>query len=172
MDGWRAEVFIPFELLNPLRNVPPKAGTRWRANLRWWVKRVEALVTIIRGDSNTPIGTQVGRGQCTDWALDRRPDRKGVVSGDAWLWTGEARKDGLPVSKTPHVGDAVVFQPGVMGAGVPTGHVAYVESVQRDANGNIVSFTVSEQNWNGSKSSTTRTIQMSDVPPNGVDFIG
>jgi hypothetical protein len=22
----------------------------------------------------TPIGTQVGRGECTDWALDRRPD--------------------------------------------------------------------------------------------------
>jgi hypothetical protein len=32
VEGWRAEVFIPFELLQPLRNVPPKAGTRWRAN--------------------------------------------------------------------------------------------------------------------------------------------
>ena len=32
MTGWRAEVFIPFELMAPLRNVPPKAGTRWRAN--------------------------------------------------------------------------------------------------------------------------------------------
>ena len=31
-QGWRAEFFIPFELLNPLRNVPPKPGTRWRAN--------------------------------------------------------------------------------------------------------------------------------------------
>jgi len=30
--GWRAEIFIPHELLNPLRNVPPKPGTRWRAN--------------------------------------------------------------------------------------------------------------------------------------------
>ncbi|HWE36103.1 MAG TPA: amidohydrolase family protein [Isosphaeraceae bacterium] len=29
---WKAEVFLPFELLTPLRNVPPKAGTRWRAN--------------------------------------------------------------------------------------------------------------------------------------------
>ncbi|HSQ54773.1 MAG TPA: carbohydrate-binding family 9-like protein, partial [Gemmata sp.] len=32
VTGWRAEVFIPYELLSPLRNVPPKPGTRWRAN--------------------------------------------------------------------------------------------------------------------------------------------
>jgi predicted TIM-barrel fold metal-dependent hydrolase len=32
VEGWKAEVFIPFDLLKPLRNVPPKAGTRWRAN--------------------------------------------------------------------------------------------------------------------------------------------
>ncbi len=32
VKGWRAEVFLPYELLTPLRNVPPKAGTRWRAN--------------------------------------------------------------------------------------------------------------------------------------------
>ena len=30
--GWSAEVFIPFELLNPLQNVPPKPGSHWRAN--------------------------------------------------------------------------------------------------------------------------------------------
>jgi hypothetical protein len=29
---WRAEVFIPFDLLKPLNNVPPTPGTRWRAN--------------------------------------------------------------------------------------------------------------------------------------------
>jgi predicted TIM-barrel fold metal-dependent hydrolase len=32
VDGWRAEVFIPYELLVPLRNTPPKPGTKWRAN--------------------------------------------------------------------------------------------------------------------------------------------
>jgi hypothetical protein len=32
IKGWRAEVFIPYELLKPLQNVPPKPGTRWRAN--------------------------------------------------------------------------------------------------------------------------------------------
>jgi len=30
--GWSAEVFIPYDLLSPLQNVPPKPGTQWRAN--------------------------------------------------------------------------------------------------------------------------------------------
>jgi hypothetical protein len=33
IGGWRAEVFIPYALLRPLQNVPPKPGTRWRANV-------------------------------------------------------------------------------------------------------------------------------------------
>jgi hypothetical protein len=32
VKGWTAEFFIPYDLLTPLQNVPPKAGTRWRAN--------------------------------------------------------------------------------------------------------------------------------------------
>ncbi|MBI3463514.1 MAG: carbohydrate-binding family 9-like protein [Planctomycetes bacterium] len=32
VDGWRAEVFFPYDLLKPLQNLPPKPGTRWRAN--------------------------------------------------------------------------------------------------------------------------------------------
>ncbi len=32
VTGWKAEVCVPYELLAPLRNVPPKSGTRWRAN--------------------------------------------------------------------------------------------------------------------------------------------
>jgi hypothetical protein len=32
VTGWRAEVFIPFDLLKPLQNVPPKSGSEWRAN--------------------------------------------------------------------------------------------------------------------------------------------
>jgi predicted TIM-barrel fold metal-dependent hydrolase len=32
ITGWTAEVFVPYELLAPLGNVPPKPGTRWRAN--------------------------------------------------------------------------------------------------------------------------------------------
>jgi predicted TIM-barrel fold metal-dependent hydrolase len=32
ITGWTAEVFIPYELLSPLANVPPEPGTTWRAN--------------------------------------------------------------------------------------------------------------------------------------------
>jgi hypothetical protein len=32
ISGWTAEVFVPYALLKPLRNVPPQSGTRWRAN--------------------------------------------------------------------------------------------------------------------------------------------
>jgi hypothetical protein len=33
IEGWTAEVFIPYSLLNPLQNIPPKSGTKWRANV-------------------------------------------------------------------------------------------------------------------------------------------
>ena len=32
IQGWRAEFFLPYTLLRPLQSVPPKPGTRWRAN--------------------------------------------------------------------------------------------------------------------------------------------
>ena len=32
IKGWSAEFFIPFALLRPMQNVPPRPGTRWRAN--------------------------------------------------------------------------------------------------------------------------------------------
>ncbi len=32
VTGWKAEVFLPYALLSPLRSVPPLPGTRWRAN--------------------------------------------------------------------------------------------------------------------------------------------
>jgi hypothetical protein len=31
-SGWSAEVFVPYALLKPLQNVPPRPGMRWRAN--------------------------------------------------------------------------------------------------------------------------------------------
>jgi hypothetical protein len=33
ITGWTAEVFVPWDLLKPLQNVPPQSGTRWRANV-------------------------------------------------------------------------------------------------------------------------------------------
>jgi hypothetical protein len=32
VTSWRVEFFIPFALYAPLKNVPPKKGTQWRAN--------------------------------------------------------------------------------------------------------------------------------------------
>ena len=32
ISGWSAEMFVPYKLLEPLQNVPPKPGTAWRAN--------------------------------------------------------------------------------------------------------------------------------------------
>ena len=110
--------------------------------------------------------SQQGRGECTDWALYRRPDLAGAVSGNAQNWTAGARAAGRTVSKTPSPGALMVLQGGVMGAGVSTGHVAYVESVSP------TSFVVSEQNWNGIRTPTMRTIQVSSLPASGVDFIG
>jgi len=33
VSGWIAEFFIPYRLLEPLNNVPPFSGTKWRANM-------------------------------------------------------------------------------------------------------------------------------------------
>jgi hypothetical protein len=52
IEGWRAEFFIPYTLLKPLQNVPPKPGTTWRANFyrvdhdngrstHWYWSRIE-----------------------------------------------------------------------------------------------------------------------------------
>ena len=32
VSRWTAEVFVPYELLSPMQNVPPASGTRWRGN--------------------------------------------------------------------------------------------------------------------------------------------
>jgi predicted TIM-barrel fold metal-dependent hydrolase len=32
ISGWTAEIYLPYTLLQPLENVPPKSGTQWRAN--------------------------------------------------------------------------------------------------------------------------------------------
>lgn len=32
IEGWIAEIFIPFKLMHPLKNIYPVSGTQWRAN--------------------------------------------------------------------------------------------------------------------------------------------
>ena len=143
-------------------------GVRSATSNNWAKDSCSVTLNYSRLDSTS----QQGSGQCTDWALYRRPDLANVVSGDAWKWRDEARNAGRHVSKTPSVGALVVFQPGVLGAGATTGHVAYVEKLRYDNWGYVTSFDVSEQNSNGVLTPTTRNIQMSTVPSTGVDFIG
>src|SRR5664279_3141560 len=33
ISAWVAEFYIPYKLLDPLSNVPPQSGTKWRANI-------------------------------------------------------------------------------------------------------------------------------------------
>ena len=37
IQGWRAEFFIPYAVLRPLQNVPPKPGTSWRRTSTGWI---------------------------------------------------------------------------------------------------------------------------------------
>ena len=52
ITAWYAEFFIPYALMSPLKNVPPKKGSTWRANMyrvdhdnkkavRWYWKKPE-----------------------------------------------------------------------------------------------------------------------------------
>jgi hypothetical protein len=64
-------------------------------------------------------------GQCTWYAVGRRPDLLGIVHGDAreWLRTARGR---VPEGRRPAVGAVAVFIPHSPGA---PGHVAYVAAV-------------------------------------------
>ena len=75
---WSAEVFIPFELLKPLQNVPPQPGSRWRANFY----RVDydplaaspSAPTPAEGDANTDADADADASQVdsvTQWDWSR-----------------------------------------------------------------------------------------------------
>jgi len=75
-------------------------------------------------------------GYCTWWVANKRSVPWG---GNAWEWWYQARQYGFAEGQVPKVG-AIMVQ-GIT-AWSPVGHVAYVESVNRDG-----SFTVSEMNY-------------------------
>ncbi len=84
------------------------------------------------------------KGQCTSFAAWRARHNlrvpfhnhyKGVHWGNATNWDNAARRAGIPVYKTPRVGDIAVRDSGTWG------HVAYVAKVNRDG-----SFMVEEYN--------------------------
>ena len=75
-------------------------------------------------------------GYCTWWVAHKRDV---PWSGNAWEWWWNARQYRFAEGQVPKVG-AIMVQ-GITGWS-PVGHVAYVESVNRDG-----SFTVSEMNY-------------------------
>jgi surface antigen len=123
-------------------------------------------------------------GQCTDWAAQKRPDiveqatvrlwadhYMGLpdlgISWDGGSWDNMARAARLPVGTIPKAGAVVAFDPGTLGASAPTGHVAYVESVD-DGGG---TFTVSEMNAPVPWQVTYRTIPAAAIAQGGITFV-
>lgn len=129
-------------------------------------------------------GNPFDYGQCTYYAYERRGDivetaaakgipRGGSVSGewipaagrnayvwDAYRWTANAQRAGIPTGTRPVPGAIVVFPRGYGGSAV--GHVAYVESVNGDG-----TFFVTERNWNWNPSVTRRKV----TPVAGITYI-
>ncbi len=81
-------------------------------------------------------------GNCVWWAAYRRPDLKGLISGDAVNWYENSRNTGFEVGNRPSISAVAVFS---STANNSYGHVAYVESVSGDG-----SFKVSEMDYYGS----------------------
>jgi len=96
-------------------------------------------------------------GFCTWWVAHKRDI---PWSGNAWEWWWQARQYGYAEGNVPKVG-AIMVQ-GVSGWS-PVGHVAYVESVNRDG-----SFTVSEMNYGRWGVMDLRTI----TSLHGLDLLG
>ena len=94
--------------------------------------------------------------QCTWYAYNRRTALGlpvGSYMGNGRDWANTGRRLGYVVNNTPHVGAAVVFQPGQAGADRTYGHVAVVERV--NANGTIL---ISESGAVYQGRSVTRTL--------------
>ncbi|MDB5185931.1 MAG: hypothetical protein JWL85_454 [Candidatus Saccharibacteria bacterium] len=84
-------------------------------------------------------------GYCTWYVANKRISIGRALPanlGDAWTWDDRAAAAGIPVSRTPSVGDAVVT-----GSTRRPGHVAYVERINPDG-----SIWISEMNSSGQKS--------------------
>lgn len=96
-------------------------------------------------DPNNPFLGSFG--QCTYWAIERRPDiwtnrsplDPAAADWDAWTWAEHARAEGLGVDARPEAGDVAVWSR--RQARDASGHVAYVEAINRDR-----SITITEMN--------------------------
>jgi surface antigen len=120
--------------------------------------------------SSLPYISWFPKGQCTRWAYLKRPDivnrgvrQYGISDWLAYLWVANARREGYSVNAHPRAGDIAVWPQDVDGAG-PIGHVAYVISVTGNK-----TIRISEVNWNGSPTETTRTLTRAQL--RGLQFI-
>ncbi len=116
----------------------------------WWARSADVILSAFHSG--------ISFGECTDYAVRRRPDV--VARVDAWayanyllrgrhgplrvdwnarMWTYDAERAGMTTGSRPRMGAVIVFQPGAYGALAPFGHVAVVNSVAADG-----SFTISE----------------------------
>lgn len=119
--------------------------------------------------NNAPVGAGnvFPYGQCTWWADQRYYQLHGVfvpwtINANAWQWVARAEQFHWMVSQMPQVGDILVLQPGVQGAG-SLGHVAVVEKVL--SNGDVIA---SSMNW-GSDPQNVTYVQFAPGP--GVAFV-
>ena len=83
-------------------------------------------------------------GQCTWLAKDKFRTATGVypaIYGNAKDWASSARSSGWTVVLDAEPRSIVVFQPGVHGANGTYGHVAWVDRVERRADGRYVHTT-------------------------------
>ena len=112
------------------------------ATVRW-----EPTVAQFWAVNRTALMSNLQNGQCIEWAADKRPDivRRGIEAIVAYdlahrlpeqlgnwsarYWAGYAARAGIPTGRRPRPGSIAVFQPGVLGAAAPNGHVAYVQMV-------------------------------------------
>jgi hypothetical protein len=108
--------------------------------------RAAAATTPTPPTTTTP---QQGTGECTDWALYKRPDLRGKVTGNAQ--TGGTRRvlpvfGGQDADRGRRDGDAGRR----LGRRPDDGPRRLCrERAAANANGNPTTFVISEQNWNG-----------------------
>jgi len=154
----------------------PVASAGW---LYW-----EPSTTVYWAVNHTTVFASFQNGQCTQWAAQKRPDivKRAVLAivndelatsqpegmGDwtAKNWPLLGLLAGLREGHTPRAGAVVVFQPGVDGAGAPTGHVAYVERVYKDGRTRI-----SEMHFPLLGRVTHRTLTRAQARAQGVTYI-
>ncbi|HEU5374122.1 MAG TPA: CHAP domain-containing protein [Ktedonobacteraceae bacterium] len=110
---------------------------------------------------------------CTDyvaWKLQSLgvPDSKTRGLGNGGSWYDNAPNNSLSRGTTPQVGDAAVVPSSTPGYG-GYGHVAYVEAVNYDSNGNVTTITVSEYNYDLQGDYNTRTGKPADM--NFTEFV-